>query len=85
MRPIDADKLLDDIKQTLCDPNMPMFLSSEIRMIIDTEPTVCCDNGTGKWIKITNTLYKCDQCGAVQTKGVRCKDCNTEMDGEVTE
>lgn len=34
----------------------------------------------GKWIKITNTLYKCDQCGAVQIKGVHCKDCNAKME-----
>ena len=37
----------------------------------------------GKWIKITHTLYKCDQCGVVQIKGAYCKDCNAEM--EMTE
>lgn len=34
---------------------------------------------TGKWIKMTNTLYKCDQCGAVQLKGNYCKDCGAKM------
>lgn len=34
---------------------------------------------TGKWIKVTNTLYKCDQCGAVQLKGCFCKDCGAKM------
>lgn len=36
---------------------------------------------TGNWIKITNTLYKCDQCGAVQLKGNYCKDCGAKMEG----
>ena len=36
---------------------------------------------TGKWIKITNTLYKCDRCGAVQLKGNYCKDCGAKMKG----
>ena len=35
---------------------------------------------TGNWIKITNTLYKCDRCGAVQLKGNYCKDCGVKME-----
>ena len=36
---------------------------------------------TGKWIKITNTLYKCNRCGSVQLKGNYCKDCEAKMEG----
>lgn len=35
---------------------------------------------TGKWIKVANTLYKCDQCGTVQLKGNYCKDCGAKME-----
>lgn len=44
-------------------------------------PPVTPKQRTGYWIKITNTLYKCDRCGAVQLKGNYCKDCGAKMEG----
>lgn len=35
---------------------------------------------TGKWIKVTNTLYRCNRCEAVQFKGHFCKDCGAKME-----
>ena len=81
MRAIDADILSCAIKDILIDPNMPMYIASEIDMIINLTPTIDCQIKTGNWIKITNTLYKCDQCGAVQLKGNYCKDCGAKMEG----
>lgn len=52
-----------------------------VRTVLGDLPPVTPKQRTGKWIKITNTLYKCDQCGAVQLKGNYCKDCGAKMEG----
>lgn len=45
-------------------------------------PSVTPKQRTGKWIKVTNTLYKCNRCEAVQFKGHFCKDCGAKMEGD---
>ena len=52
-----------------------------VRTVLGDLPPVTPKQRTGKWIKITNTLYKCDQCEAVQLKGNYCKDCGAKMEG----
>ena len=52
-----------------------------VRTVLGDLPPVTPKQRTGKWIKITNTLYKCNRCGAVQLKGNYCKDCEAKMEG----
>lgn len=83
MRAIDADALKEQIRKGLGIKSFKYLLPAERYIInkIDRMPTIQLEQRTGKWIKITNTLYKCDKCGAVQLKGNYCKDCGTKMEG----
>lgn len=80
MRAIDADEL----KKKIMGVNSFADLLPAERYIInkiDRMPTIQPEQRTGYWIKITNTLYKCNQCEAVQLKGNYCKDCGAKMEG----
>lgn len=73
-RQMAIDALMDEFKRV---PTTAIRAKNRIEQLPPASPK------KGKWIKITHTLYKCDQCGAVQIKSAYCKDCNAEM--EMTE
>ena len=80
MRAIDADELKEKIMGV---NSFADLLPAERYIInkINRMPTIQPEQHTGNWIKITNTLYKCNRCGAVQLKGNYCKDCGAKMKG----
>ena len=55
-------------------------VTEHLTRIASNLPPVTPKQRTGKWIKVANTLYKCDQCGTVQLKGNYCKDCGAKME-----
>lgn len=82
MELIDRQTAIDAVTDELdMIDHVPQWVFDRLEGRLKQLPPVTPKQRTGKWIKITNTLYKCDQCGAVQLKGNYCKDCGAKMEG----
>ena len=74
---VSREAVIDSVRQDC----FAVFTADEREYEIRDLPLVTPKQRTGYWIKRTNTLYKCDRCGAVQLKGNYCKDCGAKMEG----